>query len=608
MTKKSHIAAVVQARMRSTRLPGKVLKPIVGQPLLWHILHRLRKSELITTICVATTSDPADDTLAAYAEAQGAIVVRGPEDDVLGRFALAAHTIDPDIIVRVNADAPLVDAGFVDHLIRELMRHQADFVMLKPGLSAIHDGADPMTRWALDKLVVKAHDDPVAREHVSAYFKLHPDFVKVAQIDLPGKWRFKGARLSVDTPADVTFIETIYERLHAQAGEATLTDLVALLNREPALLDLNAHVQQKAATAQSGTVIVRCDGGAQIGLGHVRRCLSVARALRDRQGFGVRFAMRDDALAVEPVRAEGFAVDTLPRDATEIDWLLGLVETYTPVATVLDIRSDLSATAVLRLRGADTIVALIDDASARRLAADASFYPPVPQVFQMNWEGAEAEPYVGWEWVVLGQETMPPFARREGRPRIVVSMGGSDPQGLTRVAVRALNALAPKFDATVVIGPGAEARLEAEVARLAPRFSIVRSPNDLPRLMSEADLGLVSFGVTAYELAALGVPALYLCLTEDHAASASAFERAGMGQSLGLAARVREGDIAEAVEALLEDAVRRRAMAKAGRMNVDGRGAQRIAAHIGRLVTERAEALREPAAAITSSRASRARL
>ena len=591
MSKKAHIAAVVQARMRSTRLPGKVLKPIVGEPLLWHILHRLRKSELIQTICVATTHDSADDELAAYAQSQGAIVVRGPEDDVLGRFALAAHTIDPDIIVRVNADAPLVDAGFVDYLVSELMRHQADFVMLKPGLSAIHDGADPMTRWALDKLVVKAHDDPVAREHVSAYFKLHPDFVKVAQIDLPPQWQFSGARLSVDTPADVTFIETVYERLHAQAGEATLTDLVALLHREPALLDLNAHVQQKAPTAVSGTVIMRCDGGAELGLGHVRRSLSVARALRDREGFGVRFAMNDDALALAPVREQGFAVDTRPHGMSEIDWLLSLAAKHTPVATMLDVRTELSATSVMRLKGADMLVATIDDGSPRRLTADASFYPPVPQVFSLNWDGAEAEPQVGWEWVVLGHDTLPPFAMRTGRPRVIVSMGGSDPQGLTLPAVRALTSLSDDFDATVVIGPAADPLLEGRVARIAPRFAIVRSPNDLPKLMSEADLGLISFGVTAYELAAMGVPAIYLCLTDDHAISASAFESAGMGLSLGVASRLSEAMIAAVVNDLLGDPVYRRAMGTAGRMSIDGRGAARIAAHMKRLVEERREAL-----------------
>jgi spore coat polysaccharide biosynthesis protein SpsF len=589
--KKPHIAAVVQARMRSTRLPGKVLKPIVGQPLLWHILHRLRKSELIETLCVATTTDPADDALAAYAREQGAVVVRGPEDDVLARFALASHTIDPDIIVRVNADAPLVDAGFVDFLVREMMRAQADFVMLKPGLSAIHDGADPMSRWALDKLVLKAHDDPVAREHVSAYFKLHQDFVNIAHIDLPAKWQFKGARLSVDTPADVTFIEAVYERLHAQAGEATLTDLVALLNREPALLDLNAHVQQKAATAVAGTVIVRCDGGSALGLGHVRRCLSIARALRDREGFGVRFAMKDNALAMAPAQTAGFPVDVMPAGAKEVDWLLDLGQAHKPVAMLLDVRTDLSATSVMRLRGADMIVATIDDASSRRLSADASFYPPVPQAFALDWRGAEAEPHIGWEWVALGQDMSSLLSSKSGRPRVIVSMGGSDPHGLTIPAVKALSGIDVAFDATVVLGPGADHRLDKDVARIAPRFTVVRSPNDLPRLMAEADLGLISFGVTAYELAALGVPALYMCLTEDHAASASAFERAGMGVSLGVASTIGEAKIAIEVEDLLKDRERRRAMAAAGRLHLDGRGAQRIAAHLKRMVEERREAL-----------------
>lgn len=587
MPKKPHIAAVVQARMRSTRLPGKVLRPIVGRPLLWHILHRLQKSEMVETICIATTTDPADDPIADYARAQGVDVVRGPEDDVLARFALASHLIDPDIIVRVNADAPLVDAGFVDFLIREMQKAQADFVMLKPGLSAIHDGADPFTRWALDKLVMKAHDDPVAREHVSAYFKLHPDFVKIAYIDLPQKWQFKGARLSVDTPADVTFIEAVYERLHAQAGEATLTDLVALLNKEPALLDLNAHVQQKTVTAQSGTVILRCDGGGPLGLGHVRRCLSLARALRDQQGFGVRFAMKDNKVATSPVMAEGFPVDAMPATADEGEWLVALASSHKAVATILDIRTDMSATAVMRLKGADTIVGVIDDASPRRLAADFAVYPPVPQVFSLQWEGSESEPLVGWEWVILGQDLSLPMRKSQGRPRVLVSMGGTDPQNLTAPAVRALSKLPSIFDATVVLGPGAPAHLETEIAKIAPRFEIVRAPNDLPRLMAEADLGLISFGVTAYELGTLGVPAIYLCLTRDHAASASAFERAGMGVSLGVAEDVAESTMGQAVMSLLSDAERLRAMGAAGRMNLDGRGAARVAERIAKLAQDR---------------------
>jgi spore coat polysaccharide biosynthesis protein SpsF len=584
MPKKPHIAAVVQARMKSTRLPGKVMAPVVGQPLIWHILHRLKKSELIETICVATTRDPSDDALAAYAAAQGVKVVRGPEDDVLGRLALASYSIDPDVIVRVNADAPLVDAAYVDYLIRALLQHQADFVTLKPGLSAIHDGAEAMSRWALDKLVVKAHEDPVAREHVTAYFKLHPDFVNVAAIDLPEQWQFSGARLSIDTPADVTFIEAVYARLHAQAGEATLTDLVALLQREPSLLDLNAPAQMRAAPS-GGTVIMRADGGRAMGLSRIRRSLSIARALRDREGFAVRFAVRGDELAVGAVSEAGFTVDAIPAGACEIDWLLSLAETHKPCAMMLDVAGDLSATSVMRLRGADMMVAVIDDMSPRRLAAEASFYAPVPHVFGLNWEGAEAEPHVGWEWVALAQDTLPPLAHRETRPQVLISLG--DPE-LTVTAVRALAGLQSAFDATVVVGLGAPRDLEGRVMRFAPNFAIVHSANELPKLMGEVDLALAGAGLAAFELAALGVPAIYVCASDDEALRASAFERAGMGYALHAP---DEGKIAAVVNDVLADAAQRRAMSAAGRMNVDGRGAMRIAHRLKQLIDERAEAL-----------------
>lgn len=585
MSRKPHVAAIVQARMRSTRLPGKVLKPIVGRPLLWHILHRLKKSEFIETICVATTRDPADDALAAFAASEGAVVVRGPEDDVLGRFALATHRIDPDVIVRVDADAPLVDAGYVDFLIGEMTRLQADFLTLKPGVAAIHDGADVLSRWALDKLVIKAHGDPIAREHFGAYFKIHPEFVKTAQIDLPEKWRFKGAQLSVDTPADVTFIEAVYDRLHAQAGEAALTDLVALLQREPELLELNAPARARSAAPLSGVAIVRCDGTATTGLGRVRRCLTVARALGRREGFDVRFALNDDADAKALVAEAGFAFDVASSRVREIDWLLQLAETHQPVLAVLDVQSDLSATSVMRLRGADMIVATIDDLSSRRLVVDASFYPPTPHVFAMNWEGAEAEPQVGWEWIALDQAALPPLAAHNEKPRVIISMGAGE--ALTLTAVRALAPFECAFNATVVVGPDGDHRLEAKIAAIAPRFTIVRSAQDLPLSMGEAHVGLVRFGAAALELAARGIPGVYVWVGEDDGFAASAFERAGMG----VATQAREADIRVVMQGLIQNPEVRRAMSAAARMNLDGRGPQRIANLLKRLVDERAEAL-----------------
>ena len=101
------VVAVIQARMGSTRLPGKVLKPIAGKPLLWHIVHRLKACRLLEDIAVATTMNPADEAIVEWCNAEGVTVVRGPEDDVLARYARAAEKLDADIIVRVSSDAPV---------------------------------------------------------------------------------------------------------------------------------------------------------------------------------------------------------------------------------------------------------------------------------------------------------------------------------------------------------------------------------------------------------------------------------------------------------------------------------------------------------------------
>ncbi|MGZ5937789.1 MAG: cytidylyltransferase domain-containing protein, partial [Rhizomicrobium sp.] len=225
------IVAIVQARMGSTRLPGKVLRPIAGQPLLWHIVHRLQKSRLIETIVVATTTNPLDDAIVEFGRKQGVTVIRGPEDDVLARFALAAEATDADIIVRVSSDAPFVDPGFIDHLVSAMIAQDAGYVLMQDGAETAHEGVDPMSRHALDKLMMDAHDDPVAREHVTGYFKLHPDFVTVARAPAYPPLARKGGRLTIDTPDDLAFIEAVHARLEAKAGEASLSDLLLLLER-----------------------------------------------------------------------------------------------------------------------------------------------------------------------------------------------------------------------------------------------------------------------------------------------------------------------------------------------------------------------------------------
>jgi spore coat polysaccharide biosynthesis protein SpsF len=583
--KRPRVVAIIQARMGSTRLPGKVLRPIAGKPLLWHVVHRLRRCRTVEAIVIATSTDPRDDAILNFCRDERIDAIRGPEDNVLARFALAAERSGADVIVRVSADAPLLDAAFIDHLVEELIAKDGDYVLIEPGTLCAHDGVDPFSRRALNKLLSEAAQDPVAREHVTGYFKLHPDFVRIVHAAPFAPLAGKTARLTIDTPDDLAFIETLHERLNVKAGEASLSDLLLLLEREPHLVKINAHVRQKKLESEGGLALIRCDGGGMLGFGHVKRCLTLARALRDREGLGVLFALNGEEDAAETIRQGGFETIVLPR-TSQTTAFMSLVTEKKPELLISDARTNLSRDMLTRIRQKVGILAVIDDSSDRRLAATHAYYPPAPQAEGLSWKGTHTVVRVGWEWALLGFDParLPakPTVRNPARPTIVVSMGGSDPLELTRLVARALAKVTAPYRARFIIGPGFRnaPALAREVEGMSPAFEIVQGVDDLGAEFSGADLAIVTFGVTAYELGALGVPALYLALSDDHALSASSFEKCGMGAVLGLGRIIRADDIARLSWQLLQDQDRRRDMRAAGLTTIDGRAGERIAADL----------------------------
>lgn len=574
------VVAIVQARMGSTRLPGKVLRPIAGRPLLWHVVHRLRRARTIDDIAIATTVHPRDDAIAAFAREEGIEAIRGPEDNVLARFATAAKALGAEVIVRVSADAPFIDPGFVDHLVNALIAEGGDYVMMEEGTDCAHDGVDPFSRGALDRLAAEAADDPVAREHVTGYFKLHPRFVHVVRARAYPPLARKAPRLTIDTPDDLAFAEAVHARLAARAGEAALADLLLLLERAPELGRINAHVRQKAATQPGALALIRCDGGGRLGYGHVTRMRALARALRDSEGIGIVIALHGSGEACAPLREAGFETVHIPDGTDDVPVLAQLIGAHDPDILVCDLREGIGREALTRLARDVTLTAVIDDASPRRLAADLAYYSPVPQAFLLDWTGAATQARIGWEWVILGSAPVPARPRPPmPRPTLLVTMGGSDPLGLTLRAAKALVKLGPRFRARFVVGPGMVSRADVAhaIRALSPHFETVEGAYDLSAEYANCDLALAAFGVTSYELAASGVPAIYICLTEDHALSASAFHDAGLGLSLGTAAGVTDETIGAAVSALLDGSARRAEMRAAGLMTIDGGGAARVA-------------------------------
>jgi spore coat polysaccharide biosynthesis predicted glycosyltransferase SpsG len=330
------------------------------------------------------------------------------------------------------------------------------------------------------------------------------------------------------------------------------------------------------------SILFRCDASPSIGLGHVVRSLALADELREGHRAAVSFAMRSSVLAVELVTRRGYQICQAP-DGADLDqeaWLRDCILKSRAQVLVVDVRDDLSKVTLQALAKEGTIIALLDDLSERRWAADLAFYPPVPQLDRVEWSGFRGRLCIGWEWIILRKQFAEPVrVTNHSRRTLLVAMGGSDPAGLTLKAVRALDRLDKEFEPVIIVGTGFCHRqaLQDLLRKTSRRFTVREDVSEMSAAMSEAALAVCSFGMTAYELAAMGVPSVYVCLTEDHAQSASALVAAGVGISVGVDDEDTEARLVAVLKGLLGDGPVLEKMSSRSRLLIDGKGASRVA-------------------------------
>jgi len=228
------ILGVLQARMSSRRLPGKVLTPVHGEPMILRQIERLRRARLLEDFVVATSTDATDAPLADLCAAHGIAVHRGSLDDVLTRVAEAARSRSPGGVVRLTADCPLTDPDVVDSVIATFRDQQVDYVgNIDP--PTWPDGLD-VEVCSLDTLTDAAQRaaDPAEREHVTLFIRRHPELY--AQVNVAAEVDRSRMRWTVDSPEDLNFVRAVYDRLYPHKPDFRLDDVLALLEREPDLV------------------------------------------------------------------------------------------------------------------------------------------------------------------------------------------------------------------------------------------------------------------------------------------------------------------------------------------------------------------------------------
>lgn len=231
--------------MQSSRLPGKVLLPILGRPMLELMIERLRRVTSVDEIAVATTTDGSCQPIADLAERLGVACYRGSEDDVLDRVLRAARAVGADLIVETTGDCPLIDPVIVDQVIREFQSRAVDYCanVLERTFPRGMDVQVFPTRVLAE--VSGLTRDPADREHVSLYIYSHPERYRLWNVASQLAPADRELRLTVDTPEDFRLVSEIFHRLYPANPQFGLAEIVDLLRQNPKLREINAGIRQK---------------------------------------------------------------------------------------------------------------------------------------------------------------------------------------------------------------------------------------------------------------------------------------------------------------------------------------------------------------------------
>jgi spore coat polysaccharide biosynthesis protein SpsF len=239
------IVATIEARMTSTRLPGKVLLPAGGKPMLKHLVDRLRQVKSLQAIVLATTINNTDDCLVAFATHEGIDYFRGSEEDVMGRVIGAADSVNANIVVEITGDCPVIDPLIVEQTIQMYLHNDCE-IASNSIVRSYPDGMDTLV-FALDTLKRSAAmtNDPLDREHVTLHIWQNPELFRPVNLIAPPDLYWPGLGLTLDEKEDYELLTKLIEYFGPSQPYFSCREIIELLKTRPDWVAINQEVRRK---------------------------------------------------------------------------------------------------------------------------------------------------------------------------------------------------------------------------------------------------------------------------------------------------------------------------------------------------------------------------
>ncbi|MBI9109632.1 PseG/SpsG family protein [Maridesulfovibrio ferrireducens] len=316
-------------------------------------------------------------------------------------------------------------------------------------------------------------------------------------------------------------------------------------------------------------ILLFCEGSIERGFGHVGRCLALATELRDEHESKCVFVFKGNEAARNKICDAGFEVIEVSN--------FNSYKFTDEAVVVLDLLIPLDEAFFANASAKNVLICTIDDPTPNRLKSELVFYPPVPQVQELSWNNFSGELFCGWQYIPLRKEFSAISGIEQQKekysiPELLITAGGSDPAELTAKILQGLSSVKEPWHAKVVLGPMFKNldRIKKIAVELGDRVELINNVQNISRLMVQCDAAVASFGITAYELAACRTPQLLLCLTDDHARSASALHETGAAISLGRYDLVTDQELIKSLQKIISDTkLRAEMVSNAEKLNLE---------------------------------------
>lgn len=587
-------AIIVQARMGSTRLPGKILQSLAGKPILEHVIQRLKRVKRADDIVIATTRQPGDDAVEREARELGVKVYRGDENDVLIRYLGAARMVNADVIMRVTSDCPLIDPDLCDAVLELRESTNADYAANNiPRLFPHGLDCEAFTRDVLEHAATDA-TEPYDREHVTPWIR-RASGIRHANLIGPG-WPSNQQRWTLDYPEDFAFFRELFDHLPRNYAPGW-QEVLSVIGAQAHLGLTNSRHRATSAPAAdhaAGTAVFHFEANGKIGTGHAMRCNALHSRL---ESLGWRCLWAIDVATeaflgsnVPPNALIRLTAGTAAGQAAEIGAAIGKCGVF-----IVD-HYGITASFTSAMRQVAERIVCLDDLGNRMLDADVVINPN-PGFSKGHYNSlnkCRAQILLGPEYALLRQQFSVHRAELQHRlvtpaaeplRRVVVAFGGVDSLNGSAVA---LDVLAQFPDLEIVVALGAAAphleSIRQKVVGLGERARLITDVADMAMLLARADFVIGAPGTSTWERACLGLPSLLIGIAENQRANAAYVTASGAGLVAGFLTNEDATSVAarltEYLQDLFDDRELRQRMAIAAAALCDGRGCQRIVAAI----------------------------